>query len=91
MKKRFSMKNRLLLIFGILILAANSIQGVLAARVARTTVTERITLQLTDNARNIADLIDARLNTIFQILENTAKIPQLRSSAYSRKEQLLLL
>ena len=91
MKKRFSMRKRLLLIFSILILAANSIQGVLAARVARTTVTERIALQLTDNAKNIAELVDARLDAVFQILENTAKMPQLRSSALSRREQLVLL
>ena len=39
--KRFSMRNKLLIIFGLLILAAASIEGFLAVRTARKAVTER--------------------------------------------------
>ncbi|MGP1431338.1 MAG: protease, partial [Treponema sp.] len=42
MKKRFSMRNKLLIIFGVLVALATIIEGLLAVRTARKAVTEKI-------------------------------------------------
>ena len=42
MKHRFSLKNKLVIIFGLLILTAGLTEGVLAVRTARKAVTEKV-------------------------------------------------
>ena len=50
MNKRFSMRNKLLIIFGLLVLAAASIEGFLAVRTASKAVTEKVEAHLIDKA-----------------------------------------
>ena len=58
MKKRFSIRYKLILIFGLLIALASSIEGLLAVRTARKAVTEKVESHLTDKAADIAEVID---------------------------------
>ena len=50
MKKRFSLRYKLILIFGLLIAIASSIEGILAVRTARKAVIEKIEAHFIDKA-----------------------------------------
>ena len=65
MKKRFSMRNKLLIIFGVLVALATIIEGLLAVRTARKAVTEKIETHLIDKAADTAEIIDGRVNAFF--------------------------
>ena len=87
MKKRFSMRNKLLIIFGLLIVLATSVEGLLAIRTARRAVVEKIETHLKDKATDTAEIIDGRINTFFQFLEGLTRIPQIRDSKISFQEK----
>ena len=91
MKKRFSMRNKLLIIFGLLILAAASIEGFLAVRTARKAVTEKVEAHLIDKATDVATIIDGRINAFFQFLEGIARMPIFRDASVSHNEKLNVL
>ena len=61
MKKRFSMRNKLLIIFGLLVALATITEGLLAIRTARKAVIEKIETHLTDKATDTAEIIDRRV------------------------------
>ena len=91
MKKRFSMRNKLLIIFGLLIAVATIIEGVLAVQTARKAVTEKIETHLKDKATDIAEVIDGRLHSFFQFIEGIARMPFLYDSQTSAFEKSRLL
>ncbi|EEV21416.1 methyl-accepting chemotaxis protein [Treponema vincentii ATCC 35580] len=66
-KKRFSISNKLIIIFGLLIAAASLIEGTLALRIARQAVIEKIETQLIDKALDEAEIIDAKIAAFFSI------------------------
>jgi len=61
MTKRFSLKNKLVFIFGALIALASLIEGLLAIRIARKAVMEKVTTQLIDKANDTTEIIDGRI------------------------------
>ncbi|MGP1454892.1 MAG: methyl-accepting chemotaxis protein [Treponema sp.] len=83
MKKRFSLRYKLTLIFGLLVVLASLIEGFLAVRTARKAVTEKVAAHLIDKANDVAEIIDGRINTIFQFIEGLARMPVLRDSTLS--------
>jgi len=91
MKKRFSLRYKLIIIFGLLLAIASIIEGVLAVRTARRAVTEKIEVHLVDKANDIAEIIDGRIIAFWQSLEGIARIPAFRdpSLSYSQKSALL--
>ncbi len=91
MNKRFSMRNKLLIIFGLLVLAAASIEGFLAVRTARKAVTEKVEAHLIDKATDVATIIDGRINTMFQFLEGITRMPALRDTTVPFREKMKLL
>ena len=91
MKKRFSMRNKLLIIFGLLVLAAASVEGLLAVRTARKAVTEKVEAHLIDKATDTAEIIDGRINTLFQFLEGIARMPDLRNASLSEAQKAAIL
>ena len=64
MKKRFSLKNKLIFIFGTLITIAAGIEGIFAVRIARKAVTEKIEAHLIDKATDTATIIDGRVKAL---------------------------
>ena len=90
-KRRFSLKTKLVLIFGILIAIASVVEGVLAINIARKAVSEKVEAHLTDKAADVAEIIDGRINSTFQFLEGIARIPILadQSIPYGEKEAQL--
>lgn len=62
--KIFSLRYKLVLLFGLLILAAGIIMGFLAVRTARKAVIEKIEVHLTDKATDVAEIVDGRLSAL---------------------------
>ena len=91
MKKRFSMRNKLLIIFGLLIAAAAITEGLLAIRTARKAVIEKIETHLIDKATDTAEIIDGRIAAFFQFLEGIARMPVLRDFSASNHDKLSIL
>ena len=91
MKKRFSLKNKLIFIFGALVMLATSIEGFLAVRIARKAVIEKVESQLTDKASDTAEIIDGRITALFQFIEGLARMPIFRDSSIPYSEKLALL
>ena len=54
MKKRFSLRTKLILVFGLLILTVGFILALLAVRTARKAVTEKVEAHLIDKATDTA-------------------------------------
>ena len=88
MTKRFSLRNKLMIVFGVLILASCMTLGVLAIRTARKAVTEKVEAHLIDKADDVAEVVDGRINTMFQFLEGLARMPQFRDAQTSYQEKV---
>ena len=89
--KRFSMRNKLLIIFGLLILAAGLVEGLLAVSTAHKAVTEKVETHLIDKAMDVAEIIDGRVTAFFQFLEGIARMPALYDLSYSYSEKISFL
>ncbi len=89
--KRFSMRNKLLLVFGLLILAVGFILALIGVRTARKAVTEKVATHLIDKATDTAEVIDGRVNTMFQFLEGIARMPVLRDNTITFREKMAIL
>ncbi|MGP1432621.1 MAG: methyl-accepting chemotaxis protein [Treponema sp.] len=91
MKKRFSLRYKLILIFGLLIALASTIEGFLAVRTARKAVTEKVEAHLIDKAADVAEVIDGRITAFWQFLEGIARMPAFRDPSISFTEKSKLL
>ena len=91
MKKRFSLRYKLILIFGLLIAIASLVEGILAVRTARRAVVEKIEDHLIDKANDTAEIIDGRITAFFQFLEGIARMPVLSDTTISVKEKIKIL
>ena len=88
---RFSIKNKLLVIFGLLVFAATTLLGILATNIARKAVMEKIESHLTDKAADVASVVDGRITAFFQFLEGIARMPVLVDSAAAYSEKYALV
>ena len=86
-KKRFSIRLRLLLIFGILIVVSVFALGGLSLIIARKAVTEKVETHLNDKARDIAEILDGRMKDFFHFVEVVSRNPILHDSNISWKEK----
>ena len=89
--KRFSLRNKLIIIFGLLILAAGLVEGLLAVRTARKAVIEKVEAHLTDKATDVAEVIDGRIIALFQFIEGLARMPAFRDPELSYTEKAVRL
>ena len=89
--KRFSIRKKLIIIFGTLVAVASLVQGVLSIKTARKAVIEKVQIHLTDKASDTVSIIDEKITTFFRFLEGIARIPALYDPAYSYVEKVLLL
>ncbi len=90
-KKRFSMRNKLLIVFGFLILATGLTLAVIGVRVARRAVTEKVETHLIDKATDTAEILDGRVTALFQFLEVIARMPVLSDPERSYTEKVAAL
>lgn len=90
-KKRFSLRKKLVLIFGFLIVAALTIAALITIRNARKAVLEKVEAHLTDKATDIAEVIDGRISSVVQFIEGLARMPFLRNNSMTLTEKAELL
>ena len=90
-KMRFSLRNKLLLVFGLLTFVVGFILALIGVRTARKAVTEKVATHLIDKATDTAEIIDGRVNTMFQFLEGIARMPFLYDKQTSVLEKARLL
>ncbi|WP_029410801.1 methyl-accepting chemotaxis protein [Treponema pedis] len=89
-KKRFSLKNRLSIIFGAIVFISLGILGVLAARIARKAIEEKVYLQITEKADDTAKIVNERISGYFKTLESIARLEILRTNIpYTDKAEAL--
>ena len=74
-KKRFSISNKLIIIFGLLIAVASLTEGALAISFARKAVIEKLEIQLIDKALDEAEIIDAKITAFFSVFRGTIPYP----------------
>ncbi len=90
-KRIFPLRYKLVLFFGLLILAAGVTLGTLTIRTARKAVMEKIEAHLTDKATDIAEVVDGRASSFVQFLEGLARMPFLRDNSLSLQEKAQML
>ena len=86
--KRFSIRNKLVLIFGLLIITAGAVLGLFAVRVARKAVIEKVEAHLKDKAADTAEIIDSKISIFFQFLEDIAEFPIIKSETVTIEKKL---
>ena len=91
MQKRFSIKSKLLIIFGLLIALSTFVLGFLALQISKKAVKEKIEAHLVDKATDTAEIIDGRITAMFQFLEGLARMPILIDPTASYKEKVAQL
>ena len=89
--KRFSLKKKLVLIFGALIAVALITEGSLAIYTARKAVREKIEDHLTDKAADVALIVDGKLIALFQFIEGVSRMPSLRDNSLSLRQKIQTL
>ena len=89
--RRFSLRYKLVLIFGLLIAAASVVEIVLAVRTARIAVTEKVVDHLVDKAADTATIIDGNCKAFWQLFEGLARTPLLRDPNASYQEKTAYL
>ena len=90
-KRIFPLKYKLVLFFGLLILAAGVTLGTLAIRTARKAVIEKIEVHLTDKATDVAEIVDGRASSFVQFVEGLARMPFLRDNSLSLQEKARMI
>lgn len=91
MQKIFSIRTKLLIIFGSLLFTAICIQGVIAVKAAYKTASEKIEYHLIDKVQDTAELIDSKITSFFQFLEGIARARMFTDPDYTYYEKAALL
>ncbi|EPF29886.1 methyl-accepting chemotaxis protein [Treponema medium] len=91
MKHRFSLRNKLMLVFGALIFVAGFTLALIGVRTARKAVTEKVKTHLIDKATDVAEILDGRVNAFFQFLEGITRMPVLRDNTITFREKMAIL
>ncbi len=86
-KHRFSLRNKLMIVFGLLILAVGTILAVIGIRTARKAVTEKVETHLIDKATDTAEILDGRVTALWQFFEGLARMPAFRNHELSYIEK----
>ena len=83
MKKRFSLKRKLIFVFGLLIALIAIVQGFIAVKAAYRTVIQRLEVQMLEKSADIASLVDSEIDSLFQFVEGLARLQRLRNQTVS--------
>jgi len=87
MKKRFSLRKKLIIIFGALIFTASVAESIFAIYFSRKAVTEKVTVHLIDKVIDQTELIESRVTAFFQFLEGLGRISAVHDPATSFREK----
>ncbi len=82
-KIRFSIRLKLMLVFTTLIILSIWITGLLSFYYSKKAVIEQVQMNLTEKAKDTAEIIDGRIEKIFQFLYGIARLPILKNADFS--------
>ena len=82
-KKHFSIRKKLLIVFGLLIILGGVIQGSVSWYTFRKTMIKDVEERLTDKADDIATLVGSIIDVDFEYLRGVARIPDLNDDSLS--------
>ena len=90
-KHRFSLRNKLMIVFSALIFVVGTILTLIALRTARKAVSEKIETHLIDKATDTAEILDGRVTALWQFFEGLARMPAFRNTELSYAEKAVRL
>ncbi|WP_024751684.1 cache domain-containing protein [Treponema phagedenis] len=90
-KKRFSIRTRMVLIFGALAIAGLMLMTFIAVRIARKAVLEKVEAHLFDKAADTAAILDGEIKQWFEYLDGIASQDDLHDENISWKEKARIL
>jgi len=73
--KLFSIRKKLVILFGGLIILSSLSLGFTALYLAKKAVLEKVSAHLVDKAKDTAEVVDGRIDAMFQFLEGVARTP----------------
>ena len=82
-KKHFSIRKKLLIVFGLLIMLGGVIQGSVSWYTFRKAMIRDVEERLTDKADDIATLVESIIDVDFEYLRGVARIPDLNDDSLS--------
>ncbi|EFW38477.1 protease [Treponema phagedenis] len=74
-KNRFPIRRKLLVVFGLLVAGSVFAVGLLALNIAQKAVIEKVETNLIEKAKDTAEIVDCKIDALFQLLESIASIP----------------
>ena len=89
--KRFSIRLKLLLIFGTLIVVALFMLALISILISRKAVLEKINEHLIDKADSTAQILNTRITSFFHYAEGIARSPVLHSGGDNRRDIVAFL
>lgn len=89
--RKVSIRTKLIIIFGLLIAISSAIQSIIAVNKARTAIKEKIEIQLTEKAKDVAALINARIEGLLSSLQAVGNNPLMKDPNADVKEILEFL
>ena len=90
-KKIFSIRKKLLIIFGLLLIIAVAIQGTVATIMGQRAIREKVSTALITEAANTAQIIDLKLQVFLQFIQDLAGLPDIRNPSISIRDKMEML
>ena len=87
MKRRFSIRAKVALFFGVLFLSAGISIEISAIKISKKAVKAKIEAHLTDNVQYVAKLLDGQGDGFFAFFQGVARLPILRDSSVPFSEK----
>ncbi len=87
-KKLFSIKYKLMIIFGVITILVIGTLTIASAKIARKAVMERIEKQLSNQAIDTANLIESRIDVFFTFIEGIGNMPFMRDESLSFQQRV---
>ena len=90
-KKRFPLRNKMMVVFGLLIFVLGTIRGAITLSDVRGAMVKSVDTHLMDKAGDVAEIIDGRVTAFWQYLEGIQRLPAFQDSSisYAEKAQIL--
>ncbi|MEL3912065.1 methyl-accepting chemotaxis protein [Treponema pedis] len=91
MKKRFTIRLKLLIVFGLLIITSILTLGLLTLQISKKALTEKVELYLSEKAKDTAEIIDGKITSLVQFLQGMARMKILLNADMTYKEKIAVL
>ncbi len=90
-KKIFSIRKKLLIIFGLLLIIAVAVQGTVATIMGQRAIRKKVATHLMDKASDTAQIIDAKVLIFLQLLEDLAGMSSIRNPSIPIWDKMAIL